>query len=371
VGAVARDLDLAEEASGATGAPGHAPVTLSVATAATTAPVRSPLSHCDVGWHDITTVSTPPPSGWLDECEALGAERPLVQSFPNRHVSLGPLTVARALPVREKRLVGPWCFLDRFGPLSFGEGKPMDVAPHPHIGLQTVTWLLDGEVVHDDSLGSESLLRPGGTNVMTSGRGIAHAEQTPSRHSGRLDGVQLWVALPENDRDTDPGFSHLDIVPMLEQRGGITRVFSGHLLDAASSAPHYSDLLGADLEVHAGGTLSLPLEPRFEHALLLLRGDCRIEDTDVEGHVLYYLGTARSGVDVSSREGCRVLLVGGPPFPESIVMWWNFVARTPEEIARAREDWEAGRRFGDVPAYRGARLAAPPLTRLARAAPMI
>ena len=135
-----------------------------------------------------------------EECAALGAPQPQLESYRNRELNLGSLAVTRALPIRERRLVGPWCFLDRFGPLSFSAGTPMDVAPHPHIGLQTVTWLLDGEVIHADDLGSESLLRPGAVNVMTSGGGIAHAEQTPRDNSGRLDGVQLWVALPDTQR---------------------------------------------------------------------------------------------------------------------------------------------------------------------------
>ena len=133
-----------------------------------------------------------------ETCTALGADDARIESYPNRELSLGSLAISRALPVKQKRLVGPWCFLDRFGPLTFSEGKPMDVAPHPHIGLQTVTWLLQGEVVHDDSLGYESILRPGGVNVMTSGDSIAHAEQTPPDNTGQLNGVQLWVALPDS-----------------------------------------------------------------------------------------------------------------------------------------------------------------------------
>ena len=132
-----------------------------------------------------------------EECIALGASQQQLERYPNRALSLGSLAISRALPVKDRRLVGPWCFLDRFGPLTFNDGKPMDVAPHPHIGLQTVTWLHEGEVVHHDSLGYESVLRPGGVNVMTSGDGIAHAEQTPRDNSGRLNGVQLWTALPE------------------------------------------------------------------------------------------------------------------------------------------------------------------------------
>ena len=305
-----------------------------------------------------------------EECTALGAAGRDLQSFPNRELALGSLSVWRALPVKDKRLIGPWCFLDRFGPLSFTDGKPMDVAPHPHIGLQTVTWLFDGEVVHDDSLGREGLLRPGGVNVMTSGGGIAHAEQTPRDHTGRLNGVQLWVALLDQHRHMAAAFDHVNEVPLIEAPGGVGRVFAGSLGSATSAATHYSEIVGADLDVHARGTLVVPLNPAFEHALLVIAGDGTLEGQRLDERVLYYLGTQRSEMSISSREGGRVLLIGGPPFPETILMWWNFVARTPEEIAQAREDWEAHRRFGEVPAYDGPRLSAPALVRLARPNPV-
>ncbi len=301
---------------------------------------------------------------------ALGAGQQRLEAYANRELMLGALTISRALPVKGRRLIGPWCFLDRFGPLTFDTGMPMDVAPHPHMGLQTVTWLLDGEVMHDDSLGCEAVLRPGGLNVMTSGDAIAHAERTPAQNTGRLNGVQLWTALPDAHRRTVPSFQHLADVPALELRGGIVRVFSGSLERAASAARHYSDLLGADLEVHRGEALTLPLQPHFEYALLVLAGDAALEGQRLEERVLYYLGTQRSEGTVSSATGARVLLIGGPPFPETILMWWNFVARTPEEIRAARDDWEAHRRFGDVPAYDGPRLAAPDLLRLARPNPV-
>src|SRR5436305_11114959 len=137
-------------------------------------------------------------------------------------------------------MVGPWCFLDRYGPLTFSDGRPMDVAPHPHIGIQTVTWLLDGEVLHNDSLGFEAMARPGAVNVMTAGRGIAHAEQTPDANRGRLDGVQLWVALPDASRHADAAFDHVDAVPRLELREGFAQVFMGGLGGVESSAPAFS-----------------------------------------------------------------------------------------------------------------------------------
>ncbi len=305
-----------------------------------------------------------------EECVALGSGQRQLDAYPNREVNLGPLAVSRALPIKERRLVGPWCFLDRFGPLAFSSGTPMDVAPHPHIGLQTVTWLHDGEIVHDDSLGYESVLRPGGVNVMTAGAGIAHAEQTPRDNSGRLSGVQLWTALPEQHRHMAAAFAHAGEVPTFEQPAGIVRVFAGALGSAHSPLPYYSPLLGADLQVHPGHELAIPLDALFEHAMLVLSGDAVLDGQRLEQRMLYYLGTTRAEAWVSSQSGARVLLIGGPPFPETILMWWNFVARTPEEIAEARTDWEERRRFGDVKAYNGPRLSAPALTRLARPNPV-
>ena len=301
---------------------------------------------------------------------ALGANDARLESYPNRELSLGSLAISRALPVKQRRLVGPWCFLDRFGPLTFSKGKPMDVAPHPHIGLQTVTWLLEGEVVHDDSLGSESILRPGGVNVMTSGDAIAHAEQTPADNSGQLNGVQLWVALPDGHRHIPATFEHIAQVPTIESPAGRVQVFAGTMQGETSPAVHFSEILGADLQVNAGRTLPLPLHKAFEHALLVLSGDVALDGEPLQVRVLYYIGSTRSEASLSSRNGGRLLLIGGPPFPETILMWWNFVARTEEEIAQARADWEAGQRFGNVTVYRGPRLSAPSLVRFARPNPL-
>lgn len=303
-------------------------------------------------------------------CTALGGTQSTPESYPLREVRLGELAVARALPIRDRRLIGPWCFLDRFGPLTFAEGKPMDVAPHPHIGLQTVTWLMQGEVMHDDSLGSESLLRPGGVNVMTSGAGIAHSEQTPRDHSGKLNGVQLWVALPEAERHQPAGFQQLDDVPMTESAAGRVSVFSGGLGTLKSGATHYSELVGAELQVHRGGTLTVELDASFEHGLLVLGGEVALHDQPLPTGYLYYLGLGCGELSLTSPQGAQVLLIGGPPFPERILMWWNFVARTPEEITAARTDWEERRRFGEVAAYQGPRLNAPSLLRFARPNPV-
>jgi len=301
---------------------------------------------------------------------ALGATERRLDEYENYEIALGTLRISRALPVRGRRMIGPWCFLDRFGPLSFTEGMPMDVAPHPHMGLQTVTWLLEGEVVHDDSLGEEAVLRPGGVNVMTSGHAIAHAERTPTDNTGRLNGVQLWTALPDGDRHGAPSFQHVKLAPVRELSGGIVRVFSGQLADAVSPAHHLSDLAGADLQVHRGERLEIPLRPDFEYAVLGLSGDCALDGQPLRQRVLYYLGVQRADASFATHSGARLLLIGGPPFPDTILMWWNFVARTPEEIRDARDDWENGRRFGDVKAYRGQRLHAPELVRLARPNPV-
>jgi quercetin 2,3-dioxygenase len=305
-----------------------------------------------------------------EQLVALGATRPLVESYPSRDTEVGALKVSRALPVKGRRMIGPWCFLDRYGPLTFSDGRPMDVAPHPHIGLQTVTWLLEGEVVHDDSLGCEAIVRPGSVNVMTSGRGITHAERTPSVNSGRLNGIQLWAALPDAHRQIAASFQHVEKVPIFERSEGIAQVFAGAISEVASPAHHYSEILGADVRVHRGHALALPLRSAYEYAVLVLAGDCIVNGQWLEERVLYYLGSRRSEVAFSSREGGRLLLIGGPPFPETIVMWWNFVARTPDEIVNARADWEARRTFGEVRAYDGPRLSAPTLVRPARPNPL-
>jgi redox-sensitive bicupin YhaK (pirin superfamily) len=246
----------------------------------------------------------------------------------------------------------------------------MDVAPHPHIGLQTVTWLLNGEILHNDSLDSEAVVRPGGVNVMTAGSGIAHSEQTPRQNTHRLDGVQLWVALPNASRATDPSFESFSQVPVIEDRGAKIQVFSGSFCGGESPARHHSDLVGADVGLQRGQSLELPLEPGYEHAVLVLSGDCSLASEPLRERRLHYLGTRRSSIALSSRDGGRLLLIGGPPFPETILMWWNFVARTPEEIAQASADWEEHRRFGEVRAYHGPRLSAPSLVRFARPNPV-
>ncbi|MBK5259032.1 MAG: pirin family protein [Thermoanaerobaculia bacterium] len=288
---------------------------------------------------------------------------PTAQALPARTTYLGMLEIRRALPIRERRMIGPWCFLDRYGPLSFSDAKPMDVAPHPHIGLQTVTWLLEGEVLHRDSLGSESLIRPGELNVMTSGRGISHSEETPRGNSGRLSGVQLWVALPDADRNQPASFEHHDDLPRMESPAGNFIVFSGAAAGLRSSASAYSQMTGAEITIHAGQRMLFPLDITFEYGVMLVSGEAQLGEERLEIDTLYYLAPGDDALTISTRAGGKLLLLGGVPFDEPIFMWWNFVARTAAEIAEAQREWNAredSERFGKVSGYNGSRINAPP-----------
>lgn len=284
-----------------------------------------------------------------------------MQVIPPRETDLGGLTVRRLLPRSGRRMIGPWCFLDLVGPLSFRE-PIMDVPPHPHIGLQTVSWLLEGEMLHKDSLGSEALARPGTLNLMTSGRGIAHSEETPAQHSGRLHAVQLWVALPNASRHVEPELEEHRERPTAELRGARATVLLGELAGVRAIGRTFSPLVGAEVTIDAGAAATIPLCDEFEHGIVPLAGDCLSEDERLAVDHLYYLPPARTAVELRASAGAaaRVLLIGGAPFGEDILMWWNFVARTTDEILAARDDWQAHRRFGDVSLYAGARLEAPP-----------
>jgi len=246
----------------------------------------------------------------------------------------------------------------------------MDVAPHPHIGLQTVSWLLQGEMIHHDSLGYEALMRAGQLNLMTAGRGIAHSEETPMANSGTLSGVQLWVALPSGDRNKAPVFHHYASLPVLDSPAGTVTLIAGTLLGQTSPAQMFSPIIGAEIAFRAREPLLLPVRRDFEHALFVLQGNVSLNKRPLEGSTLHYLGTDREELNLTGSVDSRVLLLGGEPFKDPVVMWWNFVANTREEIAEAREDWMSHRRFGEVKAYRGARLPAPDLVRLVPANPV-
>jgi len=284
-----------------------------------------------------------------------------MQALAPRPTELGGFTIHRLLPQRPRRMVGAWCFLDLLGPVAVGGDRALDVPPHPHIGLQTVTWVLAGEALHKDSLGSEAVARPGTLNLMTSGAGIAHSEETPGRGGGLLHLVQLWIAQPDGDRNGPPAFDHHAERPVHEMRGGRSTVILGTVGGIHAPARTFSPLVAADVAIDPGGEVTLPLAAGFEHALVPLAGKCAVEADVLAPDHLYYLAPGRDGIAVSGlgNTPARVLLIGGAPFEEPILMWWNFVARTTDEIVAARDDWEAGRRFGEVRAYAGRRMPAP------------
>jgi len=301
------------------------------------------------------------PAPVAERCVCEPSAAPTLEALPGRLTDVGGLPIRRLLPRSQRRLVGPWCFLDSYGPLTFSTGKPMDVAPHPHIGLQTVSWLLAGDVVHKDSLGRQAAAGPGVLNLMTAGRGVAHSEETPAPNAGRLRGVQLWVALPHASRETSPAFEQHRDPPVVELDGGRAMLIVGPLAGARSPAQVFSPLVAAEIQGRPDRRLAIPLDPGFEHALVALEGECRLDGQPLAIETLYSLGLGRRELALASGpEAPRALLIGGAPFGESIVMWWNFVARTTDEIVAARDDWEAGRRFGEVAAYEGSRLSATP-----------
>jgi redox-sensitive bicupin YhaK (pirin superfamily) len=238
----------------------------------------------------------------------------------------------------------------------------MDVAPHPHIGLQTVSWLLEGEALHKDSLDSEAVARPGALNLMTAGAGIAHSEETPTVHSRRLHGVQLWLALPDAHRHGPPAFDHYPERPLAEGEGWRGVVFLGGMAGVDAPGRVFSPLIGAELRLDPNRIVAVPLRADFEHAVVPLDGETAGGDAPLAADTLHFLAAGPEELLLRTRSAARVLLIGGAPFGETVLMWWNFVGRTSEELAAAREDWQAGRRFGEVRRYAGPRLEAPAFT---------
>ncbi|MFF1699373.1 pirin family protein [Streptomyces sp. NPDC058257] len=287
-----------------------------------------------------------------------------VEVLSARDVPLGgprAMTVRRTLPQRARTLIGAWCFVDHYGPDDVAVSGGMDVAPHPHIGLQTVSWLFSGEIEHRDSMGSHAMVRPGELNLMTGGHGISHTEvSTPS--TTILHGVQLWVALPGRHRDTGRDFRHH--VPAPVRVGGADiRVFLGSLAGDTSPVPTFTPLLGAEILLDPGATTTLETDAGFEHGLLVDQGAVRMAGTSLHAADLGYLGTGHDTLTLTNETNsrARLVLLGGAPFEERIVMWWNFIGRSQEDIARARSDWMSGTRFGEVKGYDGDPLPAPEL----------
>ena len=296
---------------------------------------------------------------------------PPPQTLLPRAVPLGgprAMSVNRTLPHRDIRTIGAWCFVDHFGPGDVPQSAVtgMNVPPHPHMGLQTVSWLLSGEVKHRDSVGGHALIRPGQLNVMTAGHGIAHSEY--SRSDGqRPFGAQLWVALPEQHRAQRPHFEHHADLPDLPVGGLSVRVIMGEVDSVASPAATYSPIVGAAVSVPSGASGRIPLHRDFEYGVLVTDGNVDVAGTDVPSGALRYLGWGNGDLHVRSSGGAQVLLLGGEPMTEHLLMWWNFVGRNHDEIVEARRQWQdRDPRFGDVVGDDTAWLPAPelPTTRL-------
>ena len=311
-----------------------------------------------------------------DPAEVLVGDDPVVLDAPveilePREVPLGgprAMNVRRTLPQRRRSLIGGWCFVDHYGPDDVSATGGMRVPPHPHTGLQTVSWLFEGEIEHRDSVGSHAMVRPGELNLMTAGRGISHSEVSTSETT-RLHGVQLWVALPDASRATAPFFEHH--VPVPSRLGDAeVRTFVGRLAGSGTDATVFSPLVGAELLLRGAGEVVVPLNSSFEHGVLVDAGDVTVAGADVPRAHLAYLPPGCDTVTITAGDGgARLVLLGGEPLGEQIVMWWNFIGRSHEDVVQYRSEWmrdviddedEHGR-FGVVADYDGRPLPAPEL----------
>jgi redox-sensitive bicupin YhaK (pirin superfamily) len=277
-----------------------------------------------------------------DAIEAIIAPRPR---------DLGGFTVARVLPAAERRMVGPFVFLDQMGPADFAPGSGIDVRPHPHIGLATVTYLFRGEILHRDSLGSVQPIRPGEINWMTAGQGIVHSERTPPAiraSGGTLAGMQSWIALPKDDEETAPSFAHhgAAALPVVDGEGRRVRVLIGTIYGARSPVRTFSETLYADVSLTSGATLPVPAEPE-ERALYLVEGTVEIAGEAIAPGRLLVLRPAAK-IAVIARSAARLMLLGGAKLDGPRHLWWNFVSSSRERIEQAKADWRDGR-FPPVP----------------------
>ena len=264
---------------------------------------------------------------------------------------LGSFEVRRALPSAQRQMVGPFIFFDQMGPTEFILGVGMDVRPHPHIGLSTVTYLFDGEIMHRDSLGTEIPIRPGELNWMTAGRGIVHSERTPQQlrtARSKMFGIQSWVALSAKDEETPPNFVHYDAgqMPVLSDQGKTVRIIAGSLLGATSPVKTSSPMFYADVTLRAGA--SVPLDPDYdERAIYGVSGEIEIAG-DVFGPAQLLVFRPGDRITIRARSDARFMILGGEPLDGPRVIWWNFVSSRKDRIEQAKADWKAAR-FDSVP----------------------
>jgi redox-sensitive bicupin YhaK (pirin superfamily) len=272
------------------------------------------------------------------------------------------IDIQRTLPHRYIRTIGAWCFVDHFGPTL--QENAMSVAAHPHVGLQTVSWLFKGEVEHCDSLGTIQVINPGELNLMTAGNGVAHSELSlPS--ASEMHGVQLWIVLPNSIRGCAPLFDHYPDLPTFSDGKVSGKVMVGEFMGRRSPARIFSGLVGVELDIAPGSLVDLPLQIDFEYGALLVRGDIAVNQEELPLGHLSYLSAGPSKVQLSSTNGAKIVLLGGAPFQEEIVMWWNFIGRSHEEIVKMRSDWNSyDGRFPNFESRVTGRIPAPELPNL-------
>ena len=267
---------------------------------------------------------------------------------PTTH-DLGQFEVRRVLPAKKRSMVGPFIFVDQFGPAQLDLGSGMDVRPHPHINLATVTWLFEGAIDHRDSLGSFSTIRPGQVNLMTAGRGIVHSERSPEeeRKAGpKLYGMQTWLALPDGREEIDPAFEERKDLPIVEDGRAKAIVIMGELWGERAATTTYAETIYAEIMLEAGGAIPIE-EDADERALMLVGGEASVDGHPLEKYTLNVLQPGRD-MTLESKSGARVMLMGGEAFSSNRHAWWNFVSSSRERIQQAKEDWREGR-FPVVP----------------------
>lgn len=277
---------------------------------------------------------------------------PLIELIiPPRKTDIGSLMVRRLLPWRERRMIGPFIFLDHMGPAAYGPSEGIDVRPHPHIGLSTVTYLFDGEIMHKDTLGSDQAIRPGAVNWMTAGAGISHSERTGADERGRphrVHGLQSWVALPKECEETAPEFYHYtaSAIPHLDLAGVSLRVVAGEAYGLVAPTKSYSPLFYVEAKMCAGAMLELPAQYR-ERGAYIVSGEVRVGNDRIAPHSLPVF-LPDGIVKIEAVTDAHIMLLGGDPLPEKRFIWWNFVSTSQDRIEQAKEDWRNGR-FGKIP----------------------
>ena len=283
-----------------------------------------------------------------------------IQDFQIRSAEIGKGTVIkRALPSRQKRMIGAWCFLDHAGPVTFPQGDGLDVGPHPHTGLQTFTWMIEGTMMHTDSLGTKQLIRPYQVNLMTAGHGISHTEVAPDTET-KMHAAQLWIALPDDKLNMPPQFDHYPVLPKTQQDQVEFTVLVGEFMGQSSPVAVHTPLVGIDMTAQADAKTRIPLNPKFEYGFLALEGHAWVNEHELNQDNLVVLEPGVEHIEIDIPKGHRVLLIGGEPFETPILLWWNLVGRTTEGLREAREQWvNHDARFGEIPDYDGPRLEAP------------